>query len=136
MDWNLHIFKFKLQSNDRFINLKFENNGLPVDTKLNDFCRISITHQSTDSLKFKVPTLRNIEFTYPYMHDGRFKRLGEVIQHYTSGIQRHPTLAMQLQKTILLSSDDKVDLIAFLLTLTDKTFLFDPSHGYPFGHYK
>ena len=119
-----------------FANLKFENNGLPVDTTLNDFGRISITHRSTDSLKFKVPTLRNIEFTYPYMHDGRFMRLGEVIQHYASEIQRQPTLAMQLQKPILLSSNDKVDLMAFLLTLTDKTFLFDPRHGYPFGQYK
>ncbi|HRI33137.1 MAG TPA: cytochrome c peroxidase [Saprospiraceae bacterium] len=114
-----------------FTNLKFENNGLPVDTTLNDFGRISITHQSTDSLKFKVPTLRNIEFTYPYMHDGRFKRLSEVINHYTSGIHNHPTLSKQLQEPIHLSSNDKVDLMAFLLTLTDKRFLFDPRYGYP-----
>lgn len=114
-----------------FTNLKFENNGLPVDTTLNDFGRISITHQSTDSLKFKVPTLRNIEFTYPYMHDGRFKRLSEVINHYTSGIHNHPTLSKQLHEPINLSSNDKVDLMAFLLTLTDKRFLFDPRYGYP-----
>jgi len=92
---------------------------------------MKVTQNSGDSLKFKVPTLRNIEFSYPYMHDGRFKKLQDVLQHYTSGIQKGNTLSAQLQKPIVLSSNEKVDIIAFLLTLTDKEFLFNPKYSYP-----
>lgn len=114
-----------------FTNLQFENNGLPVDTTLNDYGRMKITQDPKDSLRFKVPTLRNIEFSYPYMHDGRLKKLSEVLNHYTSGIQRNKTLSKELEKPIVLSSNEKVDLIAFLLTLTDKQFLFNEKHSYP-----
>ncbi len=115
-----------------FTNLKFENNGLPVDTTLNDFGRIKITKNKNDSLKFKVPTLRNIEFSYPYMHDGRFKKLSQVLKHYTSGITHGNTLSDKLQNPIILSSNEKVDLTAFLLTLTDKEFLFNPKFSFTF----
>ena len=114
-----------------FSNNGFENNGLPVDTTLNDFGRMRITRQASDSLKFKVPTLRNIQFTFPYMHDGRFKRLKDVINHYTNGVQQSKTLSNQLQKPIVLTANEKVDLVAFLLTLTDNDFLFDKRFGYP-----
>jgi len=114
-----------------FTNQQFENNGLPVDPTLNDQGRMTITKNSADSLKFKVPTLRNIEFSYPYMHDGRFKRLGEVLNHYTGGIKQGKTLSTQLNKPIVLSSNEKVDLTAFLLTLTDKKFLFNKEYAYP-----
>ncbi len=114
-----------------FTNNGFENNGLSVDTTLNDFGRMRITRQASDSLKFKVPTLRNIQFTFPYMHDGRFKRLKEVINHYTSGVQQSKTLSTQLQKSIVLTANEKIDLVAFLLTLTDHAFLFDKRFGYP-----
>lgn len=114
-----------------FSNYHFENNGLSVDTLLNDFGRIKITKQAGDSLKFKVPSLRNIEFTYPYMHDGRFKRISEVLNHYTTDIQQNKTLSPKLAKPIVLSSEEKVDLTAFLLTLTDKHFLFNPAYSYP-----
>lgn len=114
-----------------FTNFQFENNGLAVDTTLNDFGRMKVTKNPNDSLKFKVPTLRNIEFTYPYMHDGRFKKLSEVLMHYTVGIQKSKSLAKQLKKPIVLSSNDKVDLTSFLLTLTDKKFLFNPNYSYP-----
>ena len=107
------------------------NNGLPLDTTLNDFGRMKITHNSSDSLLFKIPTLRNIEFTYPYMHDGRFKKLSDVINHYTKGIQHSKTLAAQLNNPIVLSSNEKVDLISFLLTLSDKEFVFNPRFQYP-----
>lgn len=108
-----------------FTNNAFENNGLPVDTELNDYGRIRITHDPNDSLKFKVPSLRNIANSYPYMHDGRFGSLEQVLQHYTQGIVSSPTLARQLRKKIRLSDGDKTDLIAFLKTLSDKQFLFD-----------
>ena len=114
-----------------FTNLQFENNGLDVDSTLNDYGRMKISKNKNDSLKFKVPTLRNIEFSYPYMHDGRFKTLAAVLKHYTGGVKPGSTLSVHLQKPIVLSSNEKVDLTAFLLTLTDKSFLFNPKFAYP-----
>jgi cytochrome c peroxidase len=109
----------------------FKNNGLKVDTTLNDFGRMLITKNAQDSLKFRVPTLRNIQFTQPYMHDGRFETLQEVITHYTSGIQQSNTLAEELKKPIVLTHKEKVDLLVFLRTLTDKEFLFNKRFSYP-----
>lgn len=114
-----------------FTNLQFENNGLAVDTTLNDYGRMKITKNKNDSLKFKVPTLRNIEFSFPYMHDGRFKTIAAVLKHYTSNIKQNHTLSVHLQKPIVLNSNEKVDLTAFLLTLTDKSFLFNTKYGFP-----
>ncbi len=114
-----------------FTNQQFANNGLPVDTVLMDFGRIKITQKPVDSLKFKIPTLRNIQFTFPYMHDGRFKKLYEVVNHYTDGIQASKTLDTKLKKPIVLSPNEKTDLVAFLLTLTDREFLFDPRFSFP-----
>lgn len=113
-----------------FSSGEFENNGLTIDTTLNDMGRMKITNNPADARKFKVPTLRNIEFTYPYMHDGRFKRLSEVLKHYTTGIEQSPTLSPHLTTPIALTSNEKVDLIAFLLTLSDKSFVFDKRFGY------
>lgn len=76
-----------------FTNDEFANNGLPENPSLKDKGRMHITLDSTDTYKFKIPTLRNIEYTYPYMHDGRFKKLSEVMNHYTSGIIQSKTLA-------------------------------------------
>lgn len=114
-----------------FINYLYANNGLPVDTTLNDFGRWTVTKKSEDSLLFKIPSLRNLSYTYPYMHDGRFKKLQQVINHYTDGIEKSKTLSNELKKVILLSSNDKVDLISFLLTLNDREFVFNPKHQYP-----
>jgi cytochrome c peroxidase len=114
-----------------FSNYSFRNNGLPVDTGLLDMGRMTITQNPNDSLLFKVPTLRNLEFTYPYMHDGRFKRLGDVLNHYTSGIQKSETLSSELNQKIELNSDEKIDLIAFLLTLSDRNFIFNKEFAYP-----
>lgn len=114
-----------------FTNYQFANNGLPVDSALMDFGRMRITGNPEDSLKFKVPTLRNIQFTYPYMHDGRFKKLPDVLKHYTSGIQHSKTLDARLQSPMVLSHEERIDLIAFLWTLTDRDFLFDRRFGFP-----
>jgi len=114
-----------------FTTTDFANNGLAVDTTLNDIGRMKITLNPNDSLKFKIPTLRNIEYSYPYMHDGRFKRLSEVVNHYTSGITVTPTLAKELQHPIILTASEKVDVVAFLLTLTDQSFVFNPKFQYP-----
>jgi cytochrome c peroxidase len=113
-----------------FTNGKFENNGIPIDTTLNDIGRQRITEKPEDYLKFKVPTLRNIQFTNPYMHDGRFKKLTEVIKHYNS-LGNKKNLPKKLQKPMRLSDNERVDLVAFLLTLTDNEFLFNKRFNYP-----
>lgn len=114
-----------------FTTNDFANNGLSVDTILNDYGRVRVSKNQHDSLKFKVPTLRNIEYTYPYMHDGRFKKLSEVYNHYATGIVKSKTLAVELQSPVILSSNDKVDLTAFLMTLSDKEFVFNKKFSYP-----
>lgn len=106
-----------------FTNANFERNGLPVDTALRDYGRMRITQRPADSLKFKVPTLRNIELSQPYMHDGRFRKLRDVLHFYAT--------ASALQPAPQLSSNEKTDLIAFLLTLTDQSFLFNPEFSFP-----
>ena len=113
-----------------FTNGKYENNGIPLDTTLNDIGRQRITEKFEDYLKFKVPTLRNIQFTNPYMHDGRFEKLTEVVKHYNS-LGNNKNLPKQLQKLMNLTDNERVDLVAFLLTLTDNEFLFDKRFSYP-----
>jgi cytochrome c peroxidase len=108
-----------------FTNNSFENNGLPPDKELKDGGRIRITKNTSDSLKFKVPSLRNVAVSYPYMHDGRFKNLKQVLDHYASGIHKSETLSSQLNNGIQLNDEEKEQLLAFLQTLTDKEFLFD-----------
>ena len=108
-----------------FTNNSFQNTGLPVDTELHDIGRMAITHDFHDSLKFKVPSLRNVANSYPYMHDGRFHTLMAVLDHYTDGIVESPSLAKEFRKPMILTIEDKKDIIAFLQTLTDKQFLFD-----------
>ncbi len=112
-----------------FTNGDFENNGLPVDTTLNDSGRMKVTGKESDRGKFKVPTLRNVEVTYPYMHDGRFRSLQMVLFHYSNGIHQSNTLAPQLRKGISLNEEEKRNLIAFLKTLTDEAFLHNVKFG-------
>ncbi len=114
-----------------FTNHKFENNGLAVDATLNDIGRMKVTGRREDSLKFKVPTLRNIAVSLPYMHDGRFKTLGMVLNNYAMGIQQTPTLNPLLKKGIYLSNIEKAEMVAFLYTLTDKDFLYNHDFEYP-----
>jgi len=114
-----------------FTSGEFENNGLPLNDKLNDYGRVNVTQNPLDSFKFKVPTLRNIEFSFPYMHDGRFNSLFEVIDHYTSEIKSTSVLAPPLKGGLKLTHENKIDIISFLLTLTDKDFLFNPKFTFP-----
>ena len=104
-----------------FTDSQFHNNGLDVSPT--DPGRAKVTGRDGDLGKFSTPTLRNVALTAPYMHDGRFKTLEEVIEHYSSGVQRSPTLDPNLAKHpaegIQLSSPDKKALVAFLKTLTD-----------------
>ncbi|MFY0672600.1 MAG: cytochrome-c peroxidase [Bacteroidia bacterium] len=130
----LNIFKNKCNhchTAPLFTNHEFENNGLSIDSALNDLGRYNITKKEKDRRKFKVPTLRNIEYSFPYMHDGRFESLFEVLDHYSNGVETTKTTHNSLKNGINLGETEKVDLMAFLLTLSDKEFCFNPEFGYP-----
>jgi len=108
-----------------FTNGSFANNGLPIDTVLNDLGRFAITHDSSDIRHFKVPTLRNLLYSFPYMHDGRFKRLRDVIKHYTQLIDFTDSFR-DIPRPLLLNEREQTEILSFLHTLTDKTYIFNP----------
>jgi cytochrome c peroxidase len=109
-----------------FTDGSFRNNGL--DHRYNpDTGRQAITLNPADRYKFKVPSLRNLKYTTPYMHDGRFTTLDQVLDHYSDHVKDGPTLDPLLKKNgrtgFPLSQADKGSLKAFLLTLNDKVFI-------------
>lgn len=108
-----------------FTNQEYMNNGLPVNPNLRDIGRMRVTGVLADSLRFRVPSLRNVAKSFPYMHDGRFQTLEAVLNHYRNGIVQHPTLAPELQNGIVLTDQEVNQIISFLNTLTDETFLTD-----------
>lgn len=114
-----------------FTDYSYRNTGLPVDNMLNDFGRMRITGKKEDSLKFKVPTLRNCYISSNYMHDGRFNTLQQCISHYRTGVQAGPTLDPLLAGGIVLTNTQANDLFTFLRTLTDSSFLLDTRFGKP-----
>lgn len=114
-----------------FTSNGFQNNGLEPDSVLHDVGRMKVTGNPADSLRFKVPTLRNIERSAPYMHDGRYRNLQMVLFHYSSNIHASPTLAPALKQGIPLEEEDKRNLITFLKTLTDNRFLNNKQFQYP-----
>lgn len=120
--------------NPFFTDNNFRNNGLNAAPTLEEFPDKgfgAITKNRFDNGKFKVPTLRNIELTAPYMHDGRFKTLEEVLDHYSSG--GHPASNVDPNiRPFPLSAQDKADLIAFLKMLTDTSFIQNPAFSNPF----
>jgi hypothetical protein len=107
-----------------FTDHQFRNNGLAIST--GDLGRYKVTKASIDRGAFSTPSLRNIAITAPYMHDGRFSSLEEVLDHYSEGVQRTETLDPNLAKHpnggLHLTKDEKKDLISFLKTLTDTRF--------------
>lgn len=103
-----------------FTNGGFENNGLSVNYK--DAGRYKVTGYIQDLAKFKVPTLRNVALTAPYMHDGSFATLTQVIDHYDSGGQAHSNKSPKV-KPLNLTTQQKTDLVNFLKTLTDDEFI-------------
>ena len=103
-----------------FTNYQFENNGL-YET-YNDPGRKRLTGLDSDLAKFKVPSLRNIEVTAPYMYDGSLPDLEAVLNHYNSGGKQHPNKSEKNQN-LQLNQDEKKQIIAFLKTLTDVSFL-------------
>jgi cytochrome c peroxidase len=109
-----------------FTDQSFVNNGLDVVSA--DIGRMLITRKEEDRGSFKVPSLRNVSLTYPYMHDGRFRTLEQVLDHYTSDKSGKP-LADARVRNIRLSPEEKRALIAFLRTLTDYDFVSNPKHA-------
>jgi cytochrome c peroxidase len=114
-----------------FTDYSFRNIGLPVDNALNDYGRMRITHQSADSLKFKVPTLRNVYISSNYMHDGRFNTLAQCLNHYRTGVQQSQSLDPLLTNGISLTNTEATNIALFLRTLTDSSFLKDPRFSKP-----
>lgn len=119
-----------------FTNNDYMNNGLDSDASVTDKGRLKVTGNSGDLAKFKVPSLRNIALTAPYMHDGRFKTLEEVVEHYNNGLKNSATIDPALDNTrstgLRLSTQQKTDLISFLKTLTDPVLVSDEKYKSPF----
>lgn len=113
-----------------FTDETYRNNGLDA-TFGPDSGRAHITGRAADVGRFKVPGLRNVALTAPYMHDGRFRTLEQVLAHYDHGVVASPTLDVALRPAsgpvgIPLTAAEQADLVAFLHTLTDDAFLHDP----------
>ncbi len=129
---------------DNFVPNNIFNNGLEnpyVDKGVG-----GITGRVQDEGVFKIPSLRNIELTAPYMHDGRFATLEEVVEFYNSGVTNHPNLSPPLRvptppgappgppRRLNLTAEQKAALVAFLKTLTDTTVTTDPKFSDPFNY--
>ncbi len=119
-----------------FLGVSTDNNGLDLEYADNGIG--DLTGNSSKNGDFKVPFLRNIALTGPYMHDGRFQTLEEVVEHYNSGIKDHPNLSNRLKAPdgspmrLNLTQSEKDALVAFMHTLTDEDFLNDEKYKDPF----
>lgn len=122
---------------DAFIAPNARNNGLDATTT--DPGVGGVTNNPNDDGDFKVGSLKNIGVSGPYMHDGRFATLQEVVDHYNNGVQNHPNLSPPLRmpgnqvRRLNLTQTEKDDLIAFLHTLTDDVMINDEKFSDPFG---
>ena len=116
-------------NNPLWTDNNFHNNGL--DTSFNDLVLGAVTGDPNDNGKFKSPSLRNLVYTAPYMHDGRFSTLEDVINHYSEGLQNSSTIDPLMKKVnqggVQLTPQEKADLKAFLITLTDDGFINNPT---------
>jgi cytochrome c peroxidase len=109
-----------------FTDLSFRNIGLEVDPGLNDFGRMRVTGNRFDSIKFRVPSLRNLDFTSYYFHDGRTNFPRNVLKFYESGVNQSATLDPSLTNGISLTQAEEDNLIEFLRALSDSSFLNNP----------
>ena len=119
---------------------EFSNNGLDKIEKVTDFKDKGLgghTMKKYDYGKFKIPSLRNVALTPPYMHDGRFSTLEKVLDFYSSGVQRSITIDSKMsavhQGGVKLSEHEKLQIVAFLKTLTDSVFIAEPKFANPFS---
>jgi cytochrome c peroxidase len=128
---------FVCHQGEGFVAVQAENNGLDADSE-DDGGYGEVTEESMDEGTFKVPSLRNVALRPPYMHDGRFASLEEVIDHYSDGVMAHPNLGVPLGVAggngpqVAMTDTEKEALLAFLRTLTDEEMVADDKFGDPF----
>lgn len=117
-------------SGELFTDESFRNTGMYYHPQFKDPGRYRVTLDQNDWMKFRVPGLRNIEYTAPYMHDGRFYTLDAVLNFYSDGVEDNPNLDPQLKQNghtgIAMNTQEKQLIIAFLKTLSDKNFISNP----------
>jgi len=136
-------FHCHTEGNLLFSTFTFENNGLTAAQSIEDFPDPglgSVTGRAEDYGKFKVPSLRNVELTAPYMHDGRFKTLKEVLDFYSDSLKYSININFSNLKRVhldrggmKLTEQEKWDIIAFLKTLTDRSAIKDERYSDPFN---
>lgn len=114
-----------------FTDYSYRNNGLLSSVSLQDSGRAHISGDPFDRNKFMVPSLRNVELTRPYMHDGRLYTLDAVVEHYRTGITLSSTLDPLLTAGINMTEGEKDDIVAFLKTLTDRDLIKDKRFSQP-----
>lgn len=122
------IFQQKCQQCHKpplFTDFSYRNTGITTDKFLNDYGRMKITRDPKDSLKFKVPSLRNVQLTFPYGHDGRFYSLQDVLDHYRKAVVNSPSVDSLVRNNLPLSNYETGQLKAFMYALTDSAFLYD-----------
>jgi len=107
-------------------DFSFRNIGLQIDPALADYGHMRVTNNPSDSIKFRVPSLRNLEFTSYYLHDGRINFPRNVLKFYETGVTQSPTLDPLLANGIQLTQTEEDNLIEFLRTLSDSSFLNNP----------
>ncbi len=117
-------------SGDLFTDQSFRNTGMYYNSQFDDRGRYRVTLDWNDNMKFRVPSLRNVEYTSPYMHDGRFYTLDAVMDFYADNVESQPNLDPLLRQNghigIPMNSQEKKYIIAFLKTLSDKNFITNP----------
>ncbi|MFD2597634.1 cytochrome-c peroxidase [Sphingobacterium corticis] len=120
-----------------FTDLSYRNNGIRPN-RSDDQGRAIVSGNPKDAYKFKVPSLRNLSFTAPYTHDGRYLTISRMLDHYQNDVIDSPTLDPLFRRSdgtrgIPMTEQEKADLLAFLKTLEDPTFLNNPLLAEPFG---
>jgi cytochrome c peroxidase len=117
-------------SGDVFTDESFRNTGMYYNSQFKDAGRYRVTLDQNDWMKFRVPSLRNVEYTAPYMHDGRFYTLDAVLNFYSDNVEDNANLDPQLKQNghigIPMTGQDKQYIIAFLKTLSDNSFITNP----------
>lgn len=117
-------------SGELFTDQTFRNTGMYYNPQLDDRGRYRVTLDWNDNMKFRVPSLRNVEFTAPYMHDGRLYTLDAVLNFYSDHVENQPNLDPQLKQNgtvgIPMTGQEKQLIIAFLKTLSDQNFISNP----------
>lgn len=112
-----------------FTDFSYRNTGIPVDDHLKDKGRMFYTGNPADSLKFRVPSLRNLDYSSYYAHDGRFSVFRMMIKHYRTGVVPGPNVDPLVLNGIMLTNEEEDNLVHFLRTLSDNEYINNPRFG-------